>query len=176
MSSTVSGTNVAKPVALHKAQATFSQAGYSVAMAIDGNPVTGWAISPQTGKTNMALFELKEPINNEAGTKLTFVLDQQFVGKEHNIGKFRLSVTGDAIPRLVDSLPMELADLLATPADKRTARQKAKITQLFHDQDAEFKRLQAAVANVPLPANTRVLGGQDLMWALINSPAFLFNH
>jgi hypothetical protein len=176
VTSTVSGTNVAKPVALHKAQATFSQAGYSVAMAIDGNPVTGWAISPQTGKTNMALFELKEPINNEAGTKLTFVLDQQFVGKEHNIGKFRLSVTGDAIPRLVDSLPMELADLLATPADKRTARQKAKITQLFHDQDAEFKRLQAAVANVPLPANTRVLGGQDLMWALINSPAFLFNH
>ena len=166
----------AKPVALTKAQATFSQPMYAVAGAIDGNPATGWAISGGTGKPQTAMFELKEAVVGEVGVKLTIVMDQQFASKEHNIGKFRLSVTGDSVPRLSDELPKELADLLGTPADKHTPAQKAKLVQLHRAQDAEYQRLQAAVVAAPLPADTRVLGGQDLMWVLINNPAFLFNH
>jgi len=165
-----------KPVPLHKAQATFSQDQWAIGGAIDGNPTTGWAISPQFGKSSMALFELKEPIKAEAGGRLVFALDQQFPGKDHNIGKFRLAVTGDAVPRLSDTLPPEVAAIVATPAEKRTPQQKARLVQLFHEQDAEYQRLQAAVAGVPLPGDKRILGSQDLMWALINNPAFLFNH
>jgi hypothetical protein len=170
------GTGAAKPIALHKAQATFSQDQYPVGNAIDGNTASGWAIAPQFGKAQMALFELKEPITVEGGVKLTFVLDQQFAGREHNIGKFRISVTADAVPRLGEALPPEVAELLATPAEKRTAEQKAKLTELYRSQDAEYNRLKAALGMNPLPADPRVLGCQDLTWALINSPAFLFNH
>src|SRR5262249_9782012 len=40
----------AKPVALHKAVADFSQDSWKVAGAIDNNPATGWAVLPQIGK------------------------------------------------------------------------------------------------------------------------------
>ena len=46
---------------------------------------------------------------------------------------------------------------------------------MYVAQDAEYQRLAAEAAKVP-PADARVLGAQDLVWALINSPAFLFNH
>ena len=43
--------------------------------------------------------------------------------------------------------------------------------------DADWKRLSQIVAEHPRPpADKRVLGAQDLAWALINTPAFLFNH
>ena len=168
------GDKTPKPVALHKAQATFSQDQFAVAGAIDGNDATGWAIVPQTGKTHVALFELKEPLDGER--KLTFTLDQKYAGKQHNLGKFRLSVTSDATPRLSDGLPAAVASVLAIAPEKRTPDQKAKLTQFHREQDPEYKRLQAIVQSNPLPADSRILGGQDIVWALINSPAFLFNH
>lgn len=164
-----------KPAPLHKAQATFAQESFPITNAIDGNGATGWAISPQFGKEQKALFELREPVLSDVGTKLIIVLEHQF-GTQHNIGKFRLSVTGDSVPRLSDALPADVAAVLAMPAEMRTPEQKAKLTQMFRSQDAEYQRLQKALTSSPLPADHRVLGGQDLMWALINSPAFLFNH
>ena len=64
-----------KPVPLHKAVATFSQDGFPIANAIDGNPATGWALVPQFGKTHSALFEVKEPVKNEKGTTFTITID-----------------------------------------------------------------------------------------------------
>jgi Protein of unknown function (DUF1549)/Protein of unknown function (DUF1553)/Bacterial Ig-like domain (group 2) len=176
VTATPAGGTQSKPVALQNAKATFAQDTFPIGNAIDGNPDSGWAVAPQFGKTHTALFELKEPIANEVGTKLTIVMEQNFAGGLHNLGKFRISVTGDAVPRLGEALPAELANLLATPADKRTPEQKARLAQLFRDQDGEYKRLAGIVASNPLPPDKRVLGGQDLMWALINNPAFLFNH
>jgi hypothetical protein len=176
VSAAPAGGSQMKPVVLEKAQATFAQDTFPIGNAIDGNPGSGWAVAPQFGKTHTALFELKEPISNEVGTKLVILMEQNFAGPDHNLGKFRISVTGDAVPRLGESLPAELAALLATPVDKRSPAQKARLAQLFRDQDVEYKRLTGVVAANPLPPNKRVLGGQDLMWALINNPAFLFNH
>ncbi|HVK10364.1 MAG TPA: DUF1549 domain-containing protein [Gemmataceae bacterium] len=163
-----------KPVALHKAVATFSQDGFPVANAIDGNAGTGWALAPQLGRNHSALFELKEPIKNEKGTTFTVTLSQQY-GQKHTIGKFRITATTDKEPKLADGVPAELRALLAVPADKRTAEQKARLTQLHRARDGEYLRLAGTVA-IPPPADKRVTGAQDLAWALINSPAFLFNH
>src|SRR5205823_9332916 len=50
----------AAPIKLRRAKATFSQAGYAIQTAIDGNTTAvadnGWAIAPQNGRDQAATF------------------------------------------------------------------------------------------------------------------------
>jgi len=62
------------------------------------------------------------------------------------------------------------------PKDKRTPEQQAALVKYVRSIDQELGRLQRAVNEYPAPASPRLLGAQDLTWALMNSPAFLFNH
>jgi hypothetical protein len=165
-----------KPVVLHKPIADFAQQNFGVAGAIDGNPQTGWAIAPAFGKAHTAVFETKEPTGFPNGTILTFVLDQQFAGKQHNIGKFRLAVTTSRPPLSAEGFPEAIAKVLVIPADKRTEAQKGEVAQFFRSLDPEWVRRKQALAEYPVPGDKRLLGAQDLAWALLNSPEFLFNH
>jgi len=167
----------AKTVVFKRAVADFSQEGWAVAGAIDNNPATGWAVSPQFGRSHVAVFETKEPVGFPTGTVLTFTLDQQFPGKEHNIGKFRLSVTTAADPgKGLSGPPDAIARILSVEAAKRTPEQKAELTRYYRAQDGELLRLTQVRNEVGTPPDKRLLGAQDVAWALINSPAFLFNH
>jgi hypothetical protein len=164
----------AKPVALHKAVGTFSQEGFPFPNIIDGNLATGWAVLPQFGKAHSGLVELKEPIKNEKGTTFTISFSMQY-GQQHTIGKFRVSATGDKEPRLGDTVPENIRKILSVDADKRTDAQKAELRNLHRSRDSEYMRLAGTVA-LPPPIDKRVTGAQDLAWALINTPDFLFNH
>lgn len=164
-----------KPLALVNASATFSQAGFAIGGAVDGNLATGWAISPEFNKNHAAVFQLKEPLNLPAGTKLTFTLDQRYQDKQHNIGKFRLSTTTAKSPALT-VLPEAVTAALAVPPDMRTDAQKTTLRQHYLTLDGEYTRLRQALAEFGHPGDPRSIGAQDLMWALLNSPAFLFNH
>jgi hypothetical protein len=156
--------------------ASFQQEGFPVTQAIDGNRATGWALAPQLGRDHAAMFRFEKPVSGPAGVYFTVAIEQQFqAAANHTIGKFRLSVTTDANPKLSSPLTPDQVVILDTPDEKRTASQKAKLRQMYLDQDREYQRLAAEAAKVP-PADARVLGAQDLVWALINSPAFLFNH
>ena len=78
-----------------------------IAYAIDGDQLTAWGIDVGPGRSNVprtAVFVPEKPIANAAGTKITFHLTQNHGGwnsddnQNNNLGRFRLSVTGDAIP------------------------------------------------------------------------------
>jgi hypothetical protein len=168
----------AKPVVFQRAIADFSQGNFEVPKAIDGNagPNSGWAVSPQVGRPHVAVFECKEPIGLADGAVLTFTMEQTFTSKQHNIGKFRLSATTAKLPITLSNLPDHLTRVLAVEPAKRTPEQKAELTRYFRGQDAELVRLTQAVNEFGKPADKRLLGAQDVAWALINSPAFLFNH
>jgi hypothetical protein len=166
----------AAPVALSKALADFSQEGWAVAGAIDNNPKTGWAVMPEFGRPHTAIFELAKPLAIPGGTTLTFTLDQRYPGKEHNIGRFRLSVTTSKPPTTVESPPDAIAQILNVEPDKRSDEQQAELTKYYRSLDPELARLNQAVADHPVPSDKRLLGAQDLAWALLNSPEFLFNH
>ena len=166
-----------KPVQLLRAQADFSQQGFEIAKAIDNNPGTGWAVSPQFGRNHVAVFETKDKIGQAGGTTtLTFTFLQQFPGKDHNVGRFRLSVTTVPPPILLQAVPENIAQLLRIPDEKRDAGQKAALTNFYRSLDPELARRQRALADHDLPVNARALGAQDLTWALLNLPEFLFNH
>ncbi len=163
----------AMPLKLVGATQIFAQDGFPAANAVDNNPQTGWATAPRFGQDNAALFKFERPVSGPAGLYFTAVLDQRFGGK-HVIGKFRLSVTTDPNPKLQSPLTAAQVAMLETPVDKRTPAQKDALRAMYLAQDKEYQRLAAEAANVP-PADARVLGAQDLVWALINTPAFLFN-
>jgi hypothetical protein len=164
-----------KPVGLHRAQATFSQSGWNINGAIDNNPATGWAIMPEFGKAQEAMFELRNPIAYAKGAELTFTLDQRF-GGSHTIGKFRLSYTTTRPPLSLMGPPAHLAPFLAIEPAKRTPQQKAVLEAAYRAQDGELARLRDEVARHAMPVDRRHPGAQDLVWALINSKAFQFNH
>jgi hypothetical protein len=164
------------PIAFQNASADFSQESWSVAGAIDGNPATGWAVAPKFGEPHTAIFETKTDVGADGGTLLTVSLSQQFPDGMHTLGRFRISVTTAKRPVGMTRVPPELAKLLVVPADQRTPEQKAALLAEYKKTDAELSRLQATVAqSAEQQKNSRLVGIQDLAWALINNPAFLFN-
>ena len=57
------GMDFLKKLSFENALATFSQAGYPVATAVDGKVApssNGWAVFPQMGKTHYASFQVRQ--------------------------------------------------------------------------------------------------------------------
>jgi len=96
------------------------------------------------------------------GTLLTFTLDQEFGGK-HAIGRLRHSVTASRKPVRAGALPEDVAKALRTPPEKRTAADLLAIHRRYLAGDPE------------MAGKIRLRAVQDLAWALLDSPAFLFN-
>jgi hypothetical protein len=115
-------------------------------------------------------------VGGQGGSLLTFELVQKFQDGKHLLGRFRLSVTDSPTPFGGEKLPAEIAAVLAVAAEQRTAEQKTALANYFRGRDAGFQELNAAVQrSTESLKNRRLLGVQDLAWALINNPAFLFN-
>jgi hypothetical protein len=118
----------ARPLRLVNAQADFNQQGWSIEMALDGNPATAWGIFPEVGRPHQAIFEFADPVAFEGGTLLVVTLAQTH-GSGHLIGKFRLSISeaGAPLPLTVEVLPQPVRDALQTDALKRTQLQRATL-------------------------------------------------
>ena len=147
-----------------------------MARAIDGNATTGWAILPQAGRPHQATFETAEKIAHDQGSLLVVKISQQFPDGTHTVGRFRLSATTASTPIGLQQRPKELAELLDLPAEKRSAAQQARLVELYRAADTDYDRLKTAFEQSENEQkNQRLIGVQDLAWALINNPAFLFN-
>ena len=94
-----------KAIALQGGVADFSQEGYPIVNAIDGDAKSGWAVMTQTGKPHMAIFETVEGLGTAAGSAVSLVLEQPY-GGQHTLGRFRISVTTAPRPVKLDTLPV----------------------------------------------------------------------
>ncbi|RIK83388.1 MAG: hypothetical protein DCC67_05990 [Planctomycetota bacterium] len=156
---------------LVEAQADYNQGGYDVSGAIDARPETGWAIDGAAGETRTAVFRFSRPLTGEAGTRLIVELDQQHADGAHLLGRFRISATSEPWPFIRGGHPPQWQGLLAARQLGEAERQR--LLGYYLELDGDYRQLQRAGE---LLANPRLAAAQDLAWALINTPAFLFNH
>ncbi len=80
-----------KPIKLTKATSDFSQVGFGVEKAIDGDLKTGWAVAPQESKKHSAQFDLEKPILLPIGTRCEVRLEQHH-GSKHVLGGAKISL------------------------------------------------------------------------------------
>lgn len=206
-------------VTLQKPLADFSQEGYDVGLAVNGdtgNAGQGWACSPALGGVpHWATFQTAQPVGHDGGTTLTITLHHNFSGPEYNLGRFRVSVATEPQPVGL-SLAEDLRAIVTTAADQRTPEQQALLVKYYRLVDKDLRgrlnavaqsrqplpvdprlvelRGQLELASKPVPEDARLAqlrhdvamsekqqqdlrltAAQDLAWALINSPSFLFN-
>jgi Protein of unknown function (DUF1549)/Protein of unknown function (DUF1553) len=210
-----------RTIVFGEALATYSQGGYEVAKAVNGQvgpEPDGWAIyADGIGKPQTAVFTCKEPLSTGgAEGEIKVVIKQKYPDGKHSLGRFRLSLTGSSAP-LNFGLPVNVVEALAAAPDKRTPEQTKALLDHLRQSDADIQAKEKALAeaNKPLPPdaqrealkaklakteaplpvdpllatfrrdvelsraqlqNKRLTAAQDLAWALINNPAFLFNH
>jgi hypothetical protein len=106
-----------------------------IAFAFDGKEETAWGIDAGPARRNLprkAVFNLEQPLTNSGPTVLTVYLSQKHGGwnsddnQNNNLGRFRLSITSDP-GAAADPLPLHVRELLAVPADQRSAGQTAEV-------------------------------------------------
>lgn len=134
-----------KEIPLQKAQASFETPGHKVERVINSSPHSGWSISPQQGKKQIAAFETKKPFGFEKGTLITVTLQQSNTQKlYHNLGRFRISLTTASKPLSLTGMTDLIAKTLELPPDQRSAEQQQELLEFFRTIDPQLKKRKAA--------------------------------
>lgn len=158
---------------LKPVKATFEQDNYPLAQAVDGNPNSGWAVAPETGKDHAAIFAVDgDAVGFAGGTEFEFQLR---FSNHFGLGRMRLAFangpTDATLTDPTDSQSLrEIQTFLAGNPDAKAVAANTSLPQWFSHFDGRAKDLfNAVVAHEqkrPQPVLTEVYtskdGGQDV--------------
>ncbi len=130
------------PVALHAVSADFSQGGFSAQAVFDGSK-KGWAVMPQFGKAHTLVFATDKPLPSAGERALGFRLSFGF-GREHTLGRFRISATTDN-PALLRPVPDAIRRIGAKPAAERTKKERDELTGFQSETNPEIAAANKAI-------------------------------
>ncbi len=162
----------AKPVKWGQASATYSQQGFDVMnVAVDNG--TGWALAPELSKPHTAVFIPEQPIvGADSGTVITVRMECESPHVQHQIGRFRLSVTDADDPMLNPRVRgVEMLGAVGVPA-------KAAIPTLMKvltDSDNSIRQASIAALAQMAPDSVPVLAAAlkdarpEVRYAVIDS-------
>ena len=147
-----------KNIVLQAVEATFAQNGFGAEGVFDANPETGWAIQGGAGNAQTLIFTPQTSPRLGHGHNLAFRLQFAY-GRQHTIGKFRLSATTDH-PALLRPMPERIRELLAKPAGSRSDAEREEITRHYlgiqpelatatRERDAAKTAREAAERDIP---------------------------
>jgi len=130
------------PISISGAEATFEQGSLVVTNAFDGDRVTGWAVyeGRRVDRDHAAVFRFEKPVAVMPGQQLQVVLRHDSPHKKHNLGRFRLSLSEVAEPKL-DIGNQELLTALQTTADQRSKQQQQLVTTSHQASVPRYKQL-----------------------------------
>jgi hypothetical protein len=153
-----------------------------VKYAIDGDDKTAWGIDAGPGRRNQsrkAVFQLAEPVAAAAAPDIqgggesivTIHLKANHGGwnsddlMTNNLGRFRISITGDPGTITADPLPARVRQILSIPRDRRTKAQVAEVFSYWRTTVADWKesndRIEALWAQWPAGQTTLTLVARD---------------
>ncbi len=138
-----------KNAAWSSVTATHSQDGFAIANTTDGKPGSGWAILPNAGKPQTAVFEAASDLGETTPVELTVTLHMNY-GTQHTIGHFRFSATDAARPIRADGSewPKNIAAILAIEPDKRSDAQKQEIAAFHRTIAPSLEPTRKAIAGL----------------------------
>ncbi len=142
---TADGTRKAAPVAT--ALSEYSPDNGPIAHAVDGKPKTGWHVTDPANLSvpQSAMFVLAEPLPDDA-TRIVLALEQNEQKQPLQIGRFRVSLS-NADSRTL-TVPANVREALATPAEKRDDAQRQAIREHYQTLDPERVPLAAQIAEL----------------------------
>ncbi len=130
-------------VTLKDPRSTFDQQGLGVALAIDSDGTSGWAVDPQFGKDHAAAFAFAAPIGFPGGTRLTITM--RFANNlRHGMGRPRFALSTGTVELDGTALTPVVAAALRVPAAERTPDQRTALISWYRIQDPDWRRLRAA--------------------------------
>jgi len=125
--------------------ATFEQDGQAASGVTDDKESSGWSVGSRVGQNHAAVFEFEQPIVNDGGLTLSFVLDFK-KNKQHALGRFRISICGADRKGAVETgtgMPETALRAIGLPPDKRSEKQTAALLNWYRHQDSAWQKLNA---------------------------------
>lgn len=142
-------------VSFTTALADYEQSGFTAASVLKPKDKKnqGWAVAGATDKPHTLTLLAASPVVVPQGSKLRITLAQNSEFKQHTLGKFRLSFTGDARVQQVTKVPQNVIAALAQP-QRTPAQQKTVVDYYVRNvaKESATERTRLAAANKELAA------------------------
>lgn len=129
----------------------------TAALAVDGDPQTGWSTAGREGQRHEAVFVPEAPIPGNADLKLSLLFGRHYAC---SLGRFRVSVTTQAGGVQARDLPTELEPLLLIADAALTEAQRSQLRRHFLLTTPELGESQKRIAQLrqrPTPKTTLVM-------------------
>jgi Protein of unknown function (DUF1553)/Protein of unknown function (DUF1549)/Planctomycete cytochrome C len=131
-----------RPVKIVRAEADFAQDGWPVADVLENlpkskAPLKGWAIegnNPERRITRKAMFVLEQPTKLHEGSQLQVRLGNRSAYADHNVGRFRLSVTSVAPEQVTlgaSGMPTSVVEAIKKPASAWSVSDRQALESYF---------------------------------------------
>ncbi len=119
----------------------------SAALAIDGNPETGWGVFERFGERHVAVFHFAQPLAAASNLEVQLQFGRHYAC---SLGRFRLSAATEAQAAASD-VSEEAEVLLRVPEAQLTAAQRAKLREQFLLVAPELKAARAEIEKLRKP-------------------------